>query len=90
MQIVNRIVREPAALIGLVTLLLAGGSIFGWWTLNQQQFEWLLALLGAAILVLRQYVTPIGSPNLPMNTIVNEHSDQPTGIVVPVAEKPLA
>ena len=44
MIILNRIVREPAALLGLVTLLLAGGSIFGWWQPDQQQFEWLLAL----------------------------------------------
>lgn len=88
MVIVNRIVREPAALIGLVTLLLAGGSIFGWWTLNQQQYKWLLALLGAAMLVLRQYVTPISSPNgIPLGTIVNEDSKLPTGIVV---EKPKA
>lgn len=86
MNVLNRIVREPAALIGLVTLLLAGGSIFGWWTLNQQQFEWILALLGALLLVLRQYVTPTSSPNgIPLGTIVNEHSSLPTGIVV---EKP--
>ena len=83
MVIVNRIVREPAALIGLVTLALAGGSIFGWWELNQQQFEWLLAILGALILVLRQYVTPVSDPNLPIGTVVNANSDQPTGVVVP-------
>ena len=82
MSIINRIVREPAAIIGLVTLVLAGGSIFGWWDLNQQQFEWILALLGAIILVLRQYVTPISSPNLPIGTVVNTTSSQPTGIVV--------
>ena len=81
MTIINRIVREPAALIGLVTLALAGGSIFGWWTLDRLQFEWALALLGALLLVLRQYVTPVGSPVLPLNTIVNANSDQPTGIV---------
>jgi hypothetical protein len=82
MAILSRIVREPASLIALVALTLAGGSIFGWWTLTQQQYEWVLAFLGAAILVLRQYVTPTGSPNLPIGTIVNEHSDQPTGVVV--------
>lgn len=85
MQILNRIIREPAALIGLVTLVLAGGSIFDWWTLTQEQYQWLLALLGALILVLRQYVTPIGDPNLPIGTIVNANSSQPTGVVV---EKP--
>lgn len=82
MTIVNRIVREPAALLGLVTLLLAGGSIFDWWTLTQEQFQWVLALLGALILVLRQYVTPVSDPNLPIGTIVNANSSQPTGIVV--------
>lgn len=85
MQIITRIIREPAALIGLVTLVLAGGSIFGWWTLTQQQFEWVLAFLGAAILVLRQYVTPVGDPNLPIGTVVNANSPQTTGIVI---EKP--
>jgi hypothetical protein len=86
MAVLNRIIREPAALIGLVTLVLAGGSIFGWWTLTQQQFEWVLAFLGAAILVLRQYVTPISDPNLPIGTIVNANSPQTTGVVV--AKKP--
>jgi hypothetical protein len=82
MAVLNRIIREPAALVGLVTLVLAGGSIFDWWTLTQEQFQWLLALLGALILVLRQYVTPISDPNLPIGTIVNANSPQTTGIVV--------
>jgi len=82
MTIVNRIVREPAALIGLITLLLAAGSIFGWWTLSAQQHEWILAVLGAIILVLRSYVTPVSDPNLPIGTVVNANSSQPTGIVV--------
>jgi hypothetical protein len=85
MTILNRIIREPAALIGLVTLLLAAGGVFGWWSLTNEQYEWVLAFLGALILVLRQYVTPVGDPNLPINTIVNANSDQPTGIVI---EKP--
>jgi hypothetical protein len=49
-----------------------------------------LAIVGALILVLRQYVTPVSDPNLPINTVVNANSDQPTGIVVPIAEKPIA
>ena len=84
MTILNRIIREPAALIGFVALALAGGSIFGWWSLSNAQFEWLLALLGALILVLRQYVTPVDSPVLPIGTVVNAGSDQATGIVVPL------
>jgi len=90
MQIVNRIVREPAALIGFITLAIAGGMVFDWWSITSQQMEWVLAFLGAAILVLRVYVTPVSDPNLPINTIVNANSDQPTGIVVPIAEKPVA
>lgn len=85
MAIFDRIIREPAALIGLITLVLAGGSMFGWWTLTNAQYEWVLAIIGALILVLRQYVTPVGDPNLPIGTIVNANSSQPTGIVV---EKP--
>ena len=85
MTILNRIVREPAALIGLVTLTIAGGMVFDWWSITSQQMEWVLAFLGALILVLRVYVTPVNDPNLPIGTIVNANSDQPTGIVV---EKP--
>ena len=86
MAILNRIVREPAALIGLITLLLAAGGVFGWWTLTSDQYNWALAFIAAAILVLRQYVTPINDPVLPLNTIVNANSDQPTGIVVPIKD----
>lgn len=86
MVIVNRIVREPAALIGLLTLLIAAGGIFGWWSLTNEQYDWILAVIGAVILVLRQYVTPIGSPTLPIGTVVNANSDQPTGIVVAAEE----
>ena len=82
MSIINRIIREPAALTGLITLLLAAGGVFGWWTLTSDQYNWVLALLAAIILVLRQYVTPVGDPNLPIGTIVNANSDQPTGIVI--------
>ena len=83
MTILNRIVREPAALLGLVTLLLAAGGVFGWFSLTQEQYQWVLALLGALVLVLRQYVTPVNDPNLPIGTVVNANSDQTTGIVVP-------
>ena len=87
MIIINRIVREPAALISLVTLLLAAGGVFGWWTLTNDQFNWVLGFLGAAILVLRAYVTPTGSPALPEGQTVTLPSGS-TGIVVPLAEKP--
>lgn len=83
MDIINRIVREPAALIGFLTLALAGGSIFGIWELSSQQNEWVLAIIGALVLLMRAYVTPTASPNLPIGTAINEHSDQPTGVVVP-------
>jgi hypothetical protein len=82
MSILNRIVREPAALIGLLTLVLAAGGVFGWWTLTSDQYNWALAFIGAVVLVLRQYVTPTSDPNLPIGTIVNANSDQPTGVVV--------
>lgn len=82
MSVFSRIVREPAALIGLVTLLLAAGGVFGWFSLTQEQYQWVLALLGALILVLRQYVTPVGDPVLPIGTVVNANSSLPTGIVV--------
>jgi len=84
MVIVNRIVREPAALLGLVTLLLAAGGVFGWFSLTQEQYQWVLALLGALVLVLRQYVTPVNDPTLPIGTITSANSDQTTGIVVPL------
>ena len=82
MDILVRIIREPAALIGLITLALAGGSIFGLFDLNKEQAEWIIAIVGAAVLVLRSYVTPVGDPNLPIGTVVNANSSQPTGIVV--------
>ena len=82
MTIIRRIVREPAALIGFITLALAGGSIFGWWTLTPEQGNWVLAVVGAAILLLRSYVTPTNDPVLPIGTVVNANSDQPTGVVV--------
>jgi hypothetical protein len=82
MTILNRIVREPAALLGLVTLLLAAGGVFGWFSLTQEQYQWVLALLGALVLVMRQYVTPVNDHNLSIGTIVNANSDQTTGIVV--------
>lgn len=83
MNIIQRIVREPAALLGLITLGLAAGSIFDLWTLTAQQTEWVLAFVGALILVMRSYVTPTGDPVLPIGTIVNANTNsQPTGIVV--------
>jgi hypothetical protein len=81
--IIDRIVREPQAIVALLTLLVAAGGIFDWWTLTPQQYEWVLAVIGAVILVLRQYVTPVHDPNLPIGTIVNANTDsQPTGVVV--------
>ena len=82
MTIINRIVREPAALIGLITLGLAAGSIFDLWSITPEQANWVLAIVGAAILFLRSYVTPVSDPNLPIGTVVNANSTQPTGIVV--------
>lgn len=87
MDIVNRIVREPAALIGFVTLVVASGSIFGWWNITTAQADWILAIVGASILLLRSYVTPVSDPNLPIGTIVNARSSSaPTGVVVEKVE----
>ena len=84
MTIVNRIVREPQAIVGLITLLVAAGGIFGWWSLTSQQYEWVLAVVAAVILVLRQYVTPVADPVLPPGTVVNAHTDAyPTSVVTP-------
>ena len=41
----------------------------------------LLVPIVAAIIAAR-FVTPVASPNLRIGTVVNEHSDSPTGIVV--------
>ena len=87
MFIVDRIVREPAALIGLITLLLAAGGVFGWWSLTSDQYNWALAFIGAVILVLRQYVTPVSSPALPEGQTVTLPSGS-KGVVVEVVEGP--
>ena len=82
MTIINRIVREPAALIGLITLGLAAGSIFDVWAITPEQANWILAIVGAAILFLRSYVTPTSDPVLPPGTIVNANTDRyPTATV---------
>lgn len=39
-----------------------------------------LVVIGA--LMIRERVTPVADPRLPIGTVVNEHSDAPTGVVV--------
>jgi len=82
MPVVDRIVREPAALTGLITATLGVGFIFEWWALTSVQEGAVLAVVGAVILFLRAYLTPVYDPNLPIGTVVNANSGQPTGVVV--------
>lgn len=86
MDIIHRIVREPAALTGLVSAVIGLGLIFGWWQLTKVETGALMGLLGAVILAMRAYVTPISSPTLPIGTRVNVDSSQPTGVVTAESE----
>ena len=82
MEAIKRLLREYNLISAAVTATIGFALIMGWVVLSQEQMGGLLGLAAAWLLVLRFLVTPVASPNLPIGTIVNEHSDAPTGVVV--------
>ena len=84
--------RQPVLTAGAIAgLILAGWQVLvaqgmlGFLTGEAQDalnaFVNLLVPIMAA-LVAAHFVTPVASPQLPIGTIVNAHSDAPTGVVI--------
>lgn len=81
MSILQRIIREPARIAGLITVTLALLSAFGVLSLTPQQSDALLAAVGAWLIFLGFIVTPTNDPKLPEGQSV-KLKDGSTGTVV--------
>jgi hypothetical protein len=78
----TRLLREYNLISALVVAGLGMALALGWVSLDESQMAAVLGFIAAVLLVLRFMVTPTASPNLPIDTLVNEFSDADTGIVV--------
>jgi hypothetical protein len=81
MDIVHRILREPARIVGVVTVTLATFSVFNVIQLTPEQSDALLAAVGVWLVFLGFIVTPTNDPVLPENQSVRL-KDGSTGTVV--------
>lgn len=78
MNALKRLIREYNLLTAAVTATIGFALIMEWVVLTDVQMGALLGVLSAWMLVLRFLVTPVASPVLPPETVVNENSETPT------------
>jgi len=84
--------RQPVLTAGAIAgitlaawnVVVAQGLLSGLTPQAQDAFAVLVNLVVPIIaaLIAARFVTPIASPNLPIGTMVNKHSDAPTAVVV--------
>lgn len=88
MTILQRIARQPAKLLAAVQALIGLGLILGWFKADNIDAITgaVLLALSAVLAAISEYVTPVSDPNLPVGTIVNANSTEPTAVVVDVAD----
>jgi len=74
--------------MGLVTATLGLLIIFQVVVLTDVQVGAVLTFVGAAVLFLSAYITPVSDPRLPIGTVVNAtDNSQPTGVVTALEEE---
>lgn len=82
-DVIRQIVRNATPLTGLVTAVIGLAIAMDWVALTDVQIGAIMGVLGAAILALRAWTTPVDDPVLPIGTIVNANTNsQPTGVVM--------
>lgn len=81
MTILQKVLREYSLIMAAVTAGLAMALGLNWVDIDSSQLALVLAFIAAVFVLLRFVVTPVASPNLPIGTIVNAASSEPTGIV---------
>lgn len=83
----QRVTRNSNPLIGLVTATIGLLIMFEVVNLTDLQTGAILTFVGAAVLFISAYITPVSDPRLPIGTIVNGTSNSmQTGIVTPFEE----
>lgn len=91
MTILQRIAHQPAKLLAAVQAIVGLGLILGWFPADldvEKTMGAILLALSAVLAAISEYVTPVSDPVLPVGTIVNEHVDAPTSVVVPLEDLP--
>jgi len=79
---IKRLLREYNLVSAAIIASVGFAMVMEWLKLTEVQMGGLLGAIAAWLLVLRFLVTPVASPSLPVGTVVNEHSDEPTSTVV--------
>lgn len=79
----QRVTRNSTPLTGLVTASIGLLIIFNIVSFSDIQVGAILTFVGALVLFLSSYITPISDPRLPIGTVVNAtDTSSPTGVVV--------
>jgi hypothetical protein len=87
MTFIQRVTRNANPLTGLVTATIGLLMAFSIVTLTNTQIGVLLTFVGALVLFLSAYITPVSDPRLEPGTLVNQTSNtMPNSIVVTEAE----
>ena len=84
--LLQRISRNSTPLTGLVTATLGLVIIFDIVSISDIQTGAILTFVGALVLFLSAYTTPVADPRLAIGTLVNGTSDAPTGVVVSLSD----
>ena len=84
---IQRLTRNSNPLTGLVTATIGMFIMFDIANFTDLQVGAILTFVGAVVLFMSAYITPVYDPRLPIGTMVNATTDgMPTGVVTEIVD----